>query len=132
MQDNVENFTKIIERLSYFIKTKGDNFNQLALNTGLSNSYFSKMLKNKGSLGEETIRKILLYYENINPEWLLLGNGAMIKENSLPTAMPNKYISEMLHLICELSEENGAMKAERKRLREEIKQLKEENDQLKG
>ena len=130
MQDKGENITKIIERLSYFLECEGDNFNRLAMNIGLSNSYFSKMLKNKGSLGEDVIRKILLYYENINPEWLLLGAGSMIKGNQIIPQLTDKYVSEMIQLICKLSEENGSIKAEKRQLREEIKQLKIENEKI--
>ena len=131
MQEKSENFTKIIERLSYFIEVKGDNFNKLAMNIGLSNSYFSKMLKNRGSLGEDIIRKILLYYENINPEWLILGTGSMMKEESASPLISDKYFSEMILLISNLSQENGIIKAEKKQLKEEIKILKTENARMK-
>ena len=131
MQEKVENFTKIINRLSQFLEINGDSFSKLAINIGLSNSYFSKMMKNNGSLGEETIRKILLYYENINAEWLILGAGSMLKEKSTSNQPPDKYVSELLNLIRIISEENGCVKNERKQLREEIKLLKNENEQLK-
>jgi len=131
MQEKSENFTKIVERLSYFLEIEGDNFHKLATNLGLSNSYFSKMLKNKGSLGEDIIRKILLYYENINPEWLILGTGSMKKEKSASPPISDKYLSEMVLLISKLSHENGIIKAEKKQLKEEIKILKTENFQIK-
>ena len=131
MQEKGENFTKIIDRLSQFLEVEGDNFSKLANNIGLSNSYFSKMIKNNGSLGEEIIRKILLYYEKINAEWLILGVGSMLKEKPVLTQSPDKYVSELLHAICKLSEENGYIKAERKHLKEEIKLLRDENEQLK-
>jgi len=41
------------------------------------------MLNNNGSLGEDIIRKILLYYENLNPEWLILGVGEMLRNDNL-------------------------------------------------
>ena len=128
MQEKSENNTKTIERLSYFLEYKGDSFGRLAVDIGLSNSYFSKMLKNNGSLGEEVIRKILLHYENINPEWLLLGTGSMTKENQIIPQLTDKYVSEMIQLICKLSEENGTIKAEKRQLKEEIKKLKAENE----
>ena len=83
MQDNNENNTKIISRLSQYIDSQGSNFNKLSKNIGVSNSYFSKMLNNNGSLGEDIIRKILLYYENLNPEWLILGVGEMLRNDNL-------------------------------------------------
>ncbi|MBP1645475.1 MAG: transcriptional regulator [Bacteroidetes bacterium] len=76
----MENTTKIITRLFQYAEYKRINFNQISIKIGVSNSYFSKMEKNNGSLGEEIIRKILLYYEEINPEWLLTGEGKMLKE----------------------------------------------------
>jgi cytidylate kinase len=62
MQEKSEKCKKIIERLSYLVEYKGDNFSKLAIDIGLSNSYFSKMSKNNGSLGEEVIKKILLLF----------------------------------------------------------------------
>ena len=81
MQKKCENFTKIIERLSQFIDYQGETFNKLATDIGVSNSYFSKMVKSNGSLGEDIIRKILLNYEHLSPEWLLIGKGEMIKSD---------------------------------------------------
>ena len=130
MQEKEEKSTKILKRLSYFLEYKGESFSHLAANIGLSNSYFSKMVRNNGSLGEDVIRKILLYYENINPEWLLLGAGSMTKENQIVPQLTDMYVSEMIQLICKLSEENGSIKAEKRQLKEEIKQLKIENEKI--
>ncbi|MDR1182364.1 MAG: hypothetical protein LBL13_10355 [Bacteroidales bacterium] len=102
MQKDNENNTKIIDRLLYIFDKQGGNFSQLATNIGLSNSYFSKMAKNRGSLGEDVIYKILLYYEKINPEWLLTGNGQMlkytqpVKEEKEDEPIPAKQIFELL------------------------------------
>lgn len=81
MQENSENNTKIIDRLSYYADYKGDSFNKISQHIGVSNSYFSKMIKSRGSLGEDIISKILLFYEDINPEWFITGNGSMLKED---------------------------------------------------
>lgn len=80
MQENRENITKIIQRLSLYVDNQDISFNQIANKIGVSNSYFSKMVRNDGSLGEDVITKILLYYDNINPEWLLTGHGPMLRE----------------------------------------------------
>lgn len=89
----IENFTKIIERIEYYNELKELNFNQLAIAIGVSNSYFSKMVKNKGSLGEDIIKKILLFYDDINPEWLLTGQGSMLKGVN-KDAPPGGIVSE--------------------------------------
>lgn len=79
MQENCEKNTKIIDRLSLYVDNQDITFNQIANKINVSNSYFSKMVKNSGSLGEDVITKILLYYDNINPAWLLTGEGEMLR-----------------------------------------------------
>ncbi len=79
MQEKSE---KIIHRLKQYVDSKGISLNQIAVEIGISNSYFSKMLKNSGSMGEEIVRKILLFYEDINVEWFVTGNGEMLKQKS--------------------------------------------------
>ena len=34
----------------------------------------------KGNVGTEIAEKILLYYENLNPDWLLTGRGEMLRD----------------------------------------------------
>jgi hypothetical protein len=106
MQKKDENTTKIIDRLSYILDSEGGNFSQLAISIGLSNSYFSKMVKNRGSLGEDVICKILLYYENINPEWLLIGKGPMKKNETVL----NQPIFELLKKQLEEKDKQIAKK----------------------
>lgn len=81
MQENSENFTKIINRLQQYVDYKGISFNKIAQNINVSNSYFSKMLKNNGDLGENVIKKTLLYYEDINSDWLITGRGLMLRDS---------------------------------------------------
>ncbi|MCM1302095.1 MAG: helix-turn-helix domain-containing protein [Alistipes senegalensis] len=82
MQEESE---KIIHRLKKYVDSKGISLNQIAVEIGVSNSYFSKMLKNSGSMGEDIVRKILLFYEDINVEWFVTGNGDMLKQKSKDT-----------------------------------------------
>ncbi|MDR1679506.1 MAG: helix-turn-helix domain-containing protein [Prevotellaceae bacterium] len=100
MQENVENFTKIIDRLKYFLDCQGYNFNQLAIKIGVSNSYFSKMYKNKGSLGEDIIQKIVFYYEDISPDWLLTGRGSMLLEHQPDEEYKQKYYEALEENRC--------------------------------
>jgi len=57
---------KIIHRLKQYADSQKITLNQIAVKIGISNSYFSKMLKNSGSIGEDIVRKILLSYEDID------------------------------------------------------------------
>lgn len=78
MQNNSENNTKLIHRLDEYIVKKGLSFNKLAIELGLSNSYFSKMVKNAGSVGSDVIEKILRTHPDLSAEWLLVGRGEML------------------------------------------------------
>jgi transcriptional regulator with XRE-family HTH domain len=78
MQKNGENITSLIERLSKYLDYKEDSFNKLASRIGVSNSYFSKMIRSKGSIGADIVEKILLYYDDLNSDWLITGRGEML------------------------------------------------------
>jgi len=119
MNDNNENITKIIFRLSLFIDSQGSNFNKLAVNIGVSNSYFSKMLNNNGSLGEDIIRKILLYYKNLNPEWLILGVGDMLRNEN----QEELSVNTILRRYETLAIENAALKTRNEVLENKIEEL---------
>lgn len=71
---------KIIHRLKHYVDSKKITLNQVAKEIGISNSYFSKMLKTSGAMGEDIVRRILLFYEDINVEWFVTGNGEMLKQ----------------------------------------------------
>ncbi|MCL2560999.1 MAG: helix-turn-helix domain-containing protein [Rikenellaceae bacterium] len=78
MQIFYENNTKLIHRLEEYLTAKGISFNRLAVDLGLSNSYFSKMVKNEGSVGSDVVGKILRMHPGLNADWLLTGRGPML------------------------------------------------------
>jgi transcriptional regulator with XRE-family HTH domain len=77
----MEYFTKTIERISQFVDSKGISMNKLSTEIGVSNSYFSKMVRNNASVGSDIIEKILRIYPDLNATWLMTGNGSMINKN---------------------------------------------------
>jgi hypothetical protein len=71
----------IKEKILYFIENqyiKKEDFYKI---TGISASNF-KGLGLKSEIGGEKIVKILTCYPILNPEWLLTGNGSMLKQKS--------------------------------------------------
>ncbi len=74
----MENNTKTIERIAYFVEKKGISLNSFSQRLGVSNSYFSKMIKNKASVGSNIIENILRIYPDLNTRWLLTGEGNML------------------------------------------------------
>lgn len=95
MQGKEENITKTIHRLQEYITNKGISFNKLAIELGLSNSYFSKMVKNGGSIGSDVIEKILRIHTDINANWLLTGQGDMLKIEEKPIKSPRLSLPSM-------------------------------------
>ena len=109
MQEKAENITKVIYRLQENVKYKGITLNQIAVVIGVSNSYFSKMANSGGSLGEDIIRKILLFYDDLNSDWLIIGRGKMIKDGTISQNEAPDFVNAKL--VQALADANKALSA---------------------
>ena len=107
MQEKAENITKVIYRLQEYVKYKGITLNQIAVVIGVSNSYFSKMANSGGSLGEDIIRKILLFYDDLNSDWLIIGRGKMIKDGTISQNEAPDFVNAKL--VQALADANKAL-----------------------
>ena len=65
----------ILERLKQYIDAKGITIAAFEREAGMSNAAFGKALKNNGAIGTDKLENILSAYPDINPVWLLTGNG---------------------------------------------------------
>lgn len=70
------------DRLDKFMVFKGLNDNKITIETGISNGLIGKARKKGGGISLENISKILNTYPELSVEWLLTGNGDMLKENN--------------------------------------------------
>lgn len=78
----------ILDRIKLYIDTKGISIAAFEKSVGMSNASFSKSLKNNGAIGTDKLENILSIYSDISPEWLLTGQGYMLKEEpSLSVSM---------------------------------------------
>jgi phage repressor protein C with HTH and peptisase S24 domain len=86
----------IADRIRQIVESKGLSINKFSASIGASNSYFSKVFKSKVSVGSDRIEKILRVYEDIRPEWLILGEGNMhrSKENIVEENSSNYFVSK--------------------------------------
>ena len=73
---------KIIDRVFQYIDYKGIKPIPFEKKIGLSNGYLGKQQKRNADLGESIILKIVENCPEINPYWLLTGNGEMLKTKS--------------------------------------------------
>lgn len=73
---------KAIDRLYEYLEYKGIKPTNLEREIQLSNGYFSIQRKRKADIGETALKKITDYCRDLNPTWLLTGNGEMLLDFS--------------------------------------------------
>ena len=80
----------------------------------------------QSSLKSDNIVKVLTEFPNLNPDWLLLGKGTMLREGAensggKPESPPDTgLVLELTRQISELSRENGRLQAENTELKKEL------------
>ncbi len=81
---------KAIDRFYEYLAEKSLKPTAIEKEMGLSNGYLSAQKKRGADIGEGMMNKIIDYCRDINPEWLLTGNGDMIKTNQTSKSLaPN-------------------------------------------
>lgn len=82
MDKILEKSPKIKQRILYFIELQKITKTEFCQKTGISYSNI-KGTASKSELGGDQISKILEVYTELNPEWLLLGKGEMLRNSSI-------------------------------------------------
>lgn len=88
------------ERIREYLDYKGITKYKFCNDLGFSN----KFLDNSSNMGTDKACKILHYYPEINSEWLLTGNGSMIKEDNSNIVIMNndRKTIDSLHVSQEI------------------------------
>ncbi|WDF60832.1 S24 family peptidase [Flavobacterium sp. KACC 22758] len=88
------------ERMREYLDYKGITKYKFCNDLGFSN----KFLDNSSNMGTDKACKILHYYPEINSEWLLTGNGPMIKEDNTNIIIMNndRRTIDTLHVSQEI------------------------------
>ena len=73
----LKNISTQKERILKFIDYKGISKNRFYKETGISNGVLDKL----SGLSMDTVEKFYSTYNEVNPEWLLTGEGEMLKES---------------------------------------------------
>ncbi len=70
---------KAIDRISIYLEFKMITPHKFEHTLHISNGYFNKQLRNKGSIGSDILIKVSENYDDLNMLWILTGEGFMLK-----------------------------------------------------
>lgn len=68
----------VLDRLKEYIDIKGISIAAFERSIGMSNASFGKSLKQGKGIGSDKLEKILSIYPDLNPAWLLTGEGEIL------------------------------------------------------
>lgn len=118
----------ILERIKEYIDFKKLAISAFEKSIGMSNASFGKSLKNGGAIGTDKLENILSVYTDINPIWLLTGQGSMLRADESPvhsvspsTDTPSSSASKPDESL--LYNMYKDLQAEKKEKEDEIKEL---------
>lgn len=74
----------ILDRIKQFIDSEGIAVSAFEKSIGMSNASFGKSLRSGGAIGTDKLENILSVYPKLSPNWLLTGEGAMLKDENVP------------------------------------------------
>lgn len=130
------------KRLSYIIDNEGISITKLETLIGASKGVLSRASRENTSISSEWLMKLVEKYPQYNANWLLTGEGSMLKEKDIlvgnngnnntniinsPNSNNKQYTEADLLL---LQKENEHQKVIIEQLKDTIDQLKSTNDLL--
>lgn len=71
----------VIERLRTYLKNKGIKNREVASFIGISETTLNNKLNGTRSLDLDTLLNIVIHFEDLSVEWLLRGEGDMLKSD---------------------------------------------------
>lgn len=121
---NLQSFDEIKQRLLYYAECKGIAMCDFYKKISMYPSNFAGK-GGESSLKSDNIVKVLNVFPDINPDWLLLGNGEMLRQNNqnaTDAAVNNEkfyrqYIADKEKKIEELTRENEHLRIENEQMK---------------
>lgn len=90
--------SKILLRIHQFAESQGLSIREMERSIGATNGVISGAIKNNREIGSDKIENLLQVYEALSAEWLLRGEGEMLKQNLAPQ---NDTVAQLIAKIAE-------------------------------
>ena len=126
----MEEISPTKEKILQYLDYKGISKADFCRQTGFSYENF-KGKSLKSDIGGAILGKIITIYSDISAEWLLTGEGAMLKseqpseEIEIPLQKPsNDLVTPLLDRIDSITRENERLKIENARLESELERMR--------
>ncbi len=125
----------MLQRLKEFIDYKKMKVSAFEKSVGMSNASLVKPMRSGGSIGTGKLKNILKTYPELNPVWLLTGDGEMLnrqkgrkiykesEEHSLLEEPAVEYKSKIAVLEETIENQNRTLREKEDRLREKDEQI---------
>lgn len=81
----------VLQRIREVFRIKGVSMLQVSNACGIKQNTFSRQVSGESTLSVATLLSIIGYFPDISTEWLLRGDGEMIKENNDNKEMPQSF-----------------------------------------
>lgn len=94
-----------ISRIKEYIDFKGITNQKFEKEVGFSNGAFASQLKNNRTIGVDKLENILKAYSEINTEWLLTGEGEMLKKEKDNTEHNYTDLENLLNSVIYTQQE---------------------------
>ena len=119
---------RVIENFTEYMAFKLLNNNQVTVDCGLAVGLLGKSQKGDFDLGRKTQKKILKVYTDINPTWLVTGDGPMLISNLDNTSHDEMPVSKVC--ASDLMKIIEKQKDQIQQLKDEVAYLQETNHKL--
>ena len=107
------------ERIRQITEYYNISIRQFEQKISVSEGLIHKALARKSGLKSDTLAKIMDIFPQINPDWLLLGKGEMLR-GSVPETPSDTTLSALLDRISDLAQDVGRLQAENAELKKEL------------